>query len=108
MIKNFVLTVSVVLILVVLSPQIKAGVLEARMAMSMSQIDMTESTSDALDSAVDRVADGYRQQVFSTLELTTVQSLMIEIRSYQGKALSEAEGSKLSGQLEVILRRHGL
>ena len=106
MIKNFVLTGFTILILIILSPQIKGWFFDFQMSFTVSSIDMSVRAEDQVKDVLKRVGDGHRKGLFTPLELSSIDELSSELKTFKGKTLTDAKADRLVSRIESIADRY--
>ena len=108
MIRNLAITLVVIGLFLVFQPHIKAGIMEAQNAFALARVEMPDEQKEALRSAISRTATGFKKDVFSDVEIITLQEKPAELRGYSGKELDADKADAMLRRFETILERHKL
>ena len=109
MIKNFAIVSFTFLMLILFRGYIKEAVFDLRMTVMMSRIEVEEAEAeDQLREGLSRIGNGHRMGIFSQTERVTLEEMLREIRSYQGKEMPATVAEGFGSRLEIIADRHDL
>ena len=108
MIRNLAVTIVVLGLIVFFQSHIKAFIMETQNAAALSRVELTIEKKDQLRQALDRIAKGYARDVYTDVEIITLQEQLAELRGYSGKEMEPDKADFFMRRFETILARHKL